>query len=135
MKWNIQTGGLNMLGRGMALLGSVAWRKFVTMGVGFERLFSYLPGIQSSRSFQKAVELSDPPVSRLPRSWHAPVLMIRDWNSESVNQPQLNVVPIRVVLVMMSVYRSKTLAKTQTEGNRLHMDIPQRRSETKTSQV
>ena len=35
---------------------------------------------------------------------HAPALMIMDWTSEPVSQPQLNVVLIRVVLVMVSLH-------------------------------
>jgi hypothetical protein len=38
--------------------------------------------------------------------------MIMGRTSESVNQPQLNVVQIRVVLVMVTVHISKTLTKT-----------------------
>jgi hypothetical protein len=44
-----------------------------------------------------------------------------DWNSEPVNQPQLNVVLIRVALVMVSLHSSKTLTKTEYEDRR---DVP-----------
>jgi hypothetical protein len=36
-------------------------------------------------------------------------LMIMDWTSEPVSQPQLNVVLIRVTLVIVSLHSSKTL--------------------------
>jgi hypothetical protein len=39
------------------------------------------------------------------------ILLQVNWSSESVSQPHLNVVLIRVALVMMSVHRSKTLSK------------------------
>jgi hypothetical protein len=39
-------------------------------------------------------------------------LMIMDWTSEPVSQPQLNIVFIRLALVMVSVHSNKTLTKT-----------------------
>jgi hypothetical protein len=53
----------------------------------------------------------------MPRWCHVPTLMIMDWTSEAVNQPQLNVVLIRVALVMVSVHNSETL----TKGPSLHV--------------
>jgi hypothetical protein len=45
----------------------------------------------------------------LPGWCHVPTLMIIDRTSESVSQPKLNVVHIRVALVMVYVHNSKTL--------------------------
>jgi hypothetical protein len=45
--------------------------------------------------------------------------MIIDWNSEPVSQPQLNAVLIRVALIMVSVYNSKTLTKTNGKGSNM----------------
>jgi hypothetical protein len=39
-------------------------------------------------------------------------LMIMDWTSEPVSQPQLNLVLIRVSLIMVSIHSSKTITKT-----------------------
>ena len=64
--------------------------------------FSWLP-------LDQDVELSDPPAPCLPRCCHALTMMIMDWTSETVSQPQLNVVLMRVALVMVSVHSSKTL--------------------------
>jgi len=51
------------------------------------------------------VELSAPPPTPcLPGCCHVPTLMIMDWASEPVSQPQLNVVLYRVALVMVSVH-------------------------------
>jgi hypothetical protein len=58
------------------------------------------------------VELSAPPAPGLPGCCWAPVLMIMDWTSEPVSQPQVNVVLTRVALVMVSVHSSKTQTKT-----------------------
>ena len=51
------------------------------------------------------------PVPCLPGFCHAPSLIIMDWISESVIQPQLNVVLIRVALVIVTVHSSQTLTK------------------------
>jgi hypothetical protein len=57
--------------------------------------------------------LSAPRVPCLSGCCHAPTLMITDWTSEPVSQPQLNVVLIRVALVMLSLHSSTTLTKTK----------------------
>jgi hypothetical protein len=41
-----------------------------------------------------------------------PVMVIMDWTSKTVNQPQLNVFFIRVALVMVSLHSNKTQTKT-----------------------
>ena len=46
----------------------------------------------------------------MPGCCHVPALMIMDWTSEPVSQPQLNVVLIRLALVMVSVHSTKTPA-------------------------
>jgi hypothetical protein len=42
-------------------------------------------------------------------------LMIMDWTSEPVSQPQLNVVLLRVALVMVSAYSIKTVRQCISE--------------------
>jgi hypothetical protein len=65
----------------------------------------------------KYVELSALPAPCLSGCFHVPALMIMDWTSEPVSQPQLNVILIRLALVMVSVHRSKTLTKTRSHWN------------------
>lgn len=67
--------------------------------------FSWLP-------LDQDVELSDPPAPCLPRCCHALTMMIMDWTSETVSQPQLNVVLIRVALVKVCLHSNRTLTKT-----------------------
>jgi hypothetical protein len=59
------------------------------------------------------------PVPCLPGCCHAPTLMIMDWTSEPVSQPQLNVVSIRLALVMVSVHSSKTLTMAGAMAHQL----------------
>jgi hypothetical protein len=54
-------------------------------------------------------ELSALPTPCLPGHCHAPDLMIMDRTSEPVDQPQLNVVLIRVALVMVSLYGNRNI--------------------------
>ena len=90
------------------------WGRYVTVGVGFNTftlaawllVFHYQPSDED-------VELSAPPAPCLPGGCHAPTLMITNWTSEPVSQPQLNIVLIRVALVMVSVHSSKTQLRHQ----------------------
>jgi hypothetical protein len=52
-----------------------------------------------------------PPVPYPPRCCHAPAMMIMDWTSEPVSQPQSNVL-IRVALVIVSSHSNETLSET-----------------------
>jgi hypothetical protein len=83
------------------------------VGVGFKTLIlaAWKP-VFSSLPLDEDVELSAPSAPCLPGCCHAPTLMIMDGTSESVSQPQLNVVLMRVALVMVSVQSSKSLTKT-----------------------
>ena len=63
---------------------------------------------------KRDVELSAPPAPCLPCSR----LDDNGLNLESISQPQLNVVLIRVALVMASVHSSKILTKTDGESLR-----------------
>jgi hypothetical protein len=59
-------------------------------------------------------------------------LMILDWVSEPVSQPQLNVVFIRLALVMVSFHSSYTLTETPSH---LKLDIwGKKKSTQKTSE-
>jgi hypothetical protein len=71
----------------------------------WEPLFSWQPSNED-------IELSASPVPRLPGCYHVLSLMIMDWTSEPVSQPQFNVVLIRVALLMVSAHSCKTLTKT-----------------------
>ena len=88
------------------------WSRCVTEGVGFKSLIlDTWKQVFSSWPSDKDVELSAPPAPCLPGCWHALTLMIMDWTSEPVCQPQLNIL-LRVDSVMVSVHSSKTLTKT-----------------------
>ena len=65
------------------------------------------------------VGLSAPPAPCLPGCCHVLSLMILDWTSEPVNQPQLNVVLIRVASVVVSVHSSKNLTKSLCTGQEI----------------
>ena len=78
------------------------------VGVGFKTLVlaAWKP-VSSCLPLEQDVGLSAPSTPCLPGHCHAPALMIMDWTSELVSQPQLNVVLIRVALVTMSAHSSK----------------------------
>ena len=102
------------LSQGVALFGGVALMEEVCHhGCGL-----WLPSsclrilVSSSLPSEQGVELSAPPAPWLSGCCHALILMIMDWTSNPVSQHQLNAVLIRVAMVMVSVYSSKTLTKT-----------------------
>jgi len=70
------------------------WRKSVTLGMGLETLLPPARGcsVCSWLPSGEDVELSAPPAPGLPGCSHVPALMIMDWTSDPVSQPQLNVV-------------------------------------------
>ena len=74
-------------------------------------LASWMP-VFSNWPSDEDVELSAPPEPCLPWHCHAPALMIMDCTSEPVGQAQLNGLLLRVAMVIVSVYSSKTLTKT-----------------------
>jgi hypothetical protein len=101
--------GHGLIGVGVSLLEEVCyvWVDYKTLPLTtWESVFSCLP-------LDKDVELSAPAAPHLPGYYHTPILMIMDWTSESVSQPQLNLVLIRVALVMVPVHSSKTQMKTE----------------------
>jgi len=114
-------GGLNMTHE-VALLKEVCpcWSRcgltllsrYVIVGMGIETLI--LTGWKPvfCLLLDEDVELLAPPAPCLPGCCHVPALMIMDWTSGPVSQPQLNVVLVRLALVMVSVQSSKTLTKT-----------------------
>jgi len=89
------------------------WSRCVTVGMGFKtlllavwnRVFHYQPS-------DKDVDPSVLPALCLPGCCHALALVITDWTSEPVSQPQLNIVLIRLPLVMVTVHSCKTVTKT-----------------------
>ena len=91
-------------------------RKYALMGVGFKSLILAAWMLVFCLPSEQGVELSAPPASCLDTTM-LPTLMIMDRTSESVSQPQLNVILIRVALVMVSVHSIKTLTKTEAYCN------------------
>jgi hypothetical protein len=63
------------------------------MGVpGLENLLFKMKHVRRMlQSLDEDIEFSAPPVPCLPGHCHAPTLMIMDWASALVSQPQLNV--------------------------------------------
>jgi len=111
-EWNVKV--CICLAQGVALFGGVALLEWVChCGC---RLWDPPPSCLEARILLAAadedVDLSAPPTPCLPRGCHVPTLMIMDWTSEPVSQPQSNVVLIRLALVMASAHSSKTLTKT-----------------------
>ena len=93
------------LGKGVVLLRGVDLLKSVCH-CGFCLKTLILAAWKSVFHWQPSdedVELSAPPVPCLSGCFHSPALMIMDWTSEPINQPQLNVVLVRLALVMVSV--------------------------------
>ena len=102
---NAHCGGLNMLGLGCAIIRNcgLVGRSLSLWRVGFETfLLTMWEPVLSCLPLEQDIELSAPPVPCLPGCYHSPALMIMNWSSEPVSQPQLNV--IRVELAMMSLH-------------------------------
>ena len=72
----------------------------------------------SKQLSDEVIELSAPNEPCLPGSWHILTLMIMDWNSEPVSQPQLNGFLIKHALISVSVYSNKILTHTCTYSPR-----------------
>jgi hypothetical protein len=86
------------LAQGVVLLGGMALLDEVYHHGS--RLWDLPPSCLRSQSssclpLEQDVELSALPVPWLPRYCHPPALIIMDWNSEPVSQPQLNAVPYK----------------------------------------
>ena len=88
------------------------WSRCITVGVGFTTLIlaSWKP-VSSCRWRWRTLSFS----CTIPGCCHVPNLMIMDWTSEPVSQPQLNVVLLRVALVMVSAYSIKTVRQCISE--------------------
>jgi hypothetical protein len=86
------------------------WSRCVTVGMGFKTLTlaAWKPVFHLQAS-DEDVELSAPPMPCLPGCCHAPALMIMDWTSEPVSQPQLGFVLYKTCLGMVSAHSSKAL--------------------------
>jgi hypothetical protein len=82
------------------------------MGIVFKTLILAWNGSQFSPVCLQNKMFSASPTPCVLEHCHASALMIVDWTSEPVSQPQLNVVLIRVALVLVYVHRSKTLTET-----------------------
>ena len=94
---NTQKHILSFVGTDCKALFLTAWKLFI-----------------SKQLSDEDVELSAPNEPCLPGSCHILTLMIMDWTSEPVGQPQLNGFLVKHALVSVSVYRNKILTHTCT---------------------
>jgi hypothetical protein len=104
------------LDQGVALSGGVALSEEVCHCGGrlWELLLTTWKSVFCLPS-EQAVEFAAPPAPCLPGSCHAPALMMRDWNSEHVSQPQLNVVLYKSRLGHGLFPGMETLTKTHCD--------------------